>query len=248
MKSSTITAEETARREWDSIQSPDKVDVRVNARWLGNIFLPCGEGEQASEEVRATFGAFTFGDNFVIEKATMKVIHVGDREGEVITQEPNEFRRLMVKKSLLEWSLPILIERDNGWMTSECYQRVGSVAGPLMDALLNEFHKSTIVTEEEERLIDRQCAILFSEHSRGVANACEAVSMFCTLGSFWEKFGINRDNIPAVPLREYIMLKAMMRKEGEALKSKARPKNTGGTRIAGAGGKTRPSAGKRIAL
>ena len=245
MKSSTITAEDAAREEWVSMQSPDLVRVRVGVRWIGDICVPSAEEQ---ETVSAIFGIFTFGDNFVIEKATTVSVVVGDRGEEVSAQEPNEFRRLMIKKSLLSWSLPIPIERENGWMKPECYRHVSRVAGPLMDALLDEFQKTTVITENEERVIDRQSAILFSESSRGVANACEAISTFCTLGSFWEKFGINKENLPALPFREYVMLKAMMRKEGDAMRVRTKPKSSGGTKIAGPGGRPRASTGKRISL
>jgi hypothetical protein len=190
---------------------------------------------------------FTFGDNYAVERATAESIPVGNGTQSLVISEPNEYRRLMLKKNLVAWSLPIPIERAGGWITSECYEHIGNVCGPLLDALLDKFYVTTTLTEEEEFIMDRQSANLFSENSRGVANACEAVSLFCTLGSFNEKFGINREMLPVLPFREYLMLKVMGRKEGEAARQRSSPRKTSTTRVMGPGGKTRPSRGKRMA-
>ena len=247
MKSLNSTAEYIAREAAEQISDLTKVTVKIRASWRGNLLLPDNDGDI---EVKATFRTFTFGDNYAVEKATTKEIKVGDSGQTVLASEPNEYRRLMLKKNLLDWSLPVPIEREDGWMTRECYEHIGSMPAPLMDALLDEFYRTTVLSEEEDNLIDRQCAILFSENSKGVANACEAVSMFCTLGTFWEKFGLNKDVLPEVPFKEYMMLKIMTRKEGESMSQRhsSTANRHSGTKIAGPGGRTRASRGKRIAL
>jgi len=242
MKSLNTTAEDIAREAWDKVRNPNEVVVRVPVVWVGNLCLPRENGDG---EVSAVFSTFTFGDNYAVEKATAQKIQMGDRKQFIMVPEPNEYRRLMVKKNLLSWSLPIPIERENGWITPECYKRVGSVFGPLLDALVDEFYYTTIITDDEEAIMERQSAILFSENSRGVANACEAVNMFCTLGSFWEKFGLNKGELPVVPFKEYMMLKVMARKEGDSMRQRMRTSKGSPTKIA-SGGRTRPSRGRRI--
>lgn len=245
MKSLTTTAEDVARSTWESVKFPDAVRVHVPVERMGRLYLPRAEGE---ELIEAIFRVFSFGDNFSIERATVEKIPVGEMGGEILTHDPNEFRRLMLKKNLLAWSLDIPIERKNDWMTPECYARVGKVGAPLLDALLDEFQKTMSVTEDEDKMIDRQSSILFSENSSGVANACEAVNMYCTLGSFWEKFGLGRESLPDLPFREYMMLKIMMRKEGESMKTRTRNKAAPSTKVIGPGGRARASSGKKIAL
>jgi len=242
----SLTAEQVARREWEAMTEPDKVKVKVRVSQRGNVYFPDPDGP---EEEEATFSVFTFGDNHVIDKATRYEEDAGDRGDSITVTEPNEFRRLMIKKNLLDWSLGIPIEREGGWMTPECYERVSRVAAPILDAFLKEFEAKSGITEEEERIINRQSVILFSENSRGVTDACEAVSLFCTLGNYWEKFGLNRDALAYIPQREYLLLKMMIGKESDSIKTKAgRKKKTGGTRIAGPGGRTRPMGGTRIPL
>jgi len=138
--------------------------------------------------------------------------------------------------------LPVPVERDEqGWMTQASYDRVSKVPGPLMEAFVRGMERSVEITDDEENRISRQCAVLFSRTGHGVHDACEAVSMFCSLGNFWEKFGLDKEKLPAMPYREYLMLKIVMGKEGDAARVAARPARPSGTRIAGAGGRTRPS-------
>jgi hypothetical protein len=80
-----------------------------------------------------------------------------------------------------------------------------------------------------------------------VADACEAVSLFCTLGNYYEKFGLDRDRLWELPYREYLLLKMMIRQEGEARQREESRRKTSahsGTKIvAGHGGRARPSRG-----
>lgn len=242
----TLTAEQIAKREWEAMSEPDIVRVKVGVSRVGNLCLP---DSNSSDKEEAVFKVLTFGDNHILDKATRYEEVLGDRRGITTITEPNEFRRLMVKKNLLDWSLDIPIERENGWMTTECYERVSRTAAPILDAFLSEFEAKSWITEDEEKTINRQSAILFSDSSRGVADACEAVSLFCTLGNYWEKFGLGRDELREIPYREYLLLKLMIGKESDATKAKSnRATNKGGTRVAGRGGRTRPSAGRRIAM
>jgi hypothetical protein len=242
MRFSNTTVDATARDAWDRVMYPNRVSVRVPVIWIGGLCLPRKDGD---DEVSAVFSTFTFGDNYAVEHATTQKLAVGTGNQFIMVPEPNEYRRLMLKKNLLSWSLPVPIERDNGWMTPECYERVGNVCGPLLDALLDEFYQTTIITDDEEAIMDRQCALLFSENSQGVSNACEAVSMFCTLGSFWEKFGLNKGELPEVPFKEYMMLKVIARKEGDFTRKRMRPAKGSPTKIS-SGGRTRPSRARSV--
>lgn len=237
------TVDEKARDAWELVRDPTKVTIRVPVVWLGGICLPRAGGKDV---VTAVFNTFTFGDNYAAEKATMQKLPIPGSEQFVVVSEPNEYRRLMVKKNLLSWSLPISIERENGWMTPACYERVGKICAPLMEALVDEFYKTTIITEDEESIMERQSALLFSESSQGVANACEAVSLFCTLGTFWEKFGLNKKELPVVPFKEYMMLKMMTRHEGDSMRQKMRPSHKGSPTKIMSGGRTRMSRGRAV--
>jgi hypothetical protein len=241
----SITAEKIARREMMLLESPDKVPVAIRLRKVNDFLLPHREGEV---EATAVFKIWTYGDNQIIEEACK---YPCQREDGKFTDQidVNEMRRLMVKRSLMDWSLPIEIERDNGWLTPKCYEQVGKVPAPVMEALLWEFEKSFMITEKEEKTISKQCAVLFNKSSRGVSDACEAVSLFCTYGNFSEKFGIDREQLPDIPFKEYQLLRMVMGREGEAIKRESNKKDHhANTRVAMGGTKARASRGKRIAL
>ena len=212
--------------------------------WRDGMCLPSPSGDREEE---AVFSVVTFGDNHAIEKAVTSEMDVGDGRTKVSVADLNEYKRLLVKRSLLSWTLDIPVERDaSGWMTKECYERVSRIPAPLMAAFLRGLEDSMDVTDDEERRIDRQSALLFSRTGRGVADACEAVSMFCTLGNYWEKFGLNKFELPKLPYKEYLLLKIMLGKEAEASRVASRPKPGSTTKIAGAGGRVRPSRGVTV--
>lgn len=246
------TAEQIARKQCAELYDPDRVRVKVRTTWRFGFCLPDEKGEA---EESAVFATMTFGDSYAIDKATSYEVEVGEKMGgggKVTTRvtDINEYKRLLVKRNLLSWSLDIPIERDQaGWMTPACYARVSGVPAPLLDAFVRQFEESVEVTEEEEQLIARQCALLFSKTGHGVSDACEAVSRFCTLGNFSEKFGISREDLPRMPYKEFLLLKIMLGKESDSLRVQQSPKGGGSTsQIVGQGGRSRPSRGVKIPL
>jgi len=247
----SITAEQIARREIALLEAPDRVPVSITMAKVNGIMLPrkrhhVGEDTEL-RDAKAVFKIWTFGDNQIIEKACRYSKNVDGRNQEYT--DVNEMRRLMVKRSLLSWSLPIPIERENGWLTTDSYERVGSVPAPLMEALVYEFEKTFMVTESEEETVNRQCAVLFNRGGRGVTDACDAISMFCSYGNFNEKFGMSKEDMAMLPFKDYQLLRMVMTKEGESVKRDRNKKDHhAGTRIAMGGTKPRASRGKRIAL
>jgi hypothetical protein len=236
----SMAAEEVARREVELMENPGQIPVRIKMCREGGLRFPHPDGD---EEVKACFKEMTFGDNLMIEQACR---HEVDREGGKTQTEIdfNEMRRLTLKRNLLSWTLGEPIERENGWITPECYEKhIGQVEGPLVEALLDEFWKRSDLNSEEVSLINRQSAILFGKNSRGVTNACEAVRLYCTMSSQWEKFGIKEDELADMPYRKYVMLRMMISNENEATRRQSQTKKTPVTRIAGAGGRTRASRG-----
>jgi hypothetical protein len=242
MSSTDDNVEEVARRLEAAMSYPDKVGVRVQTGWVGGMCLPDPDGQ---EEEKAVFRTLTYGDNFLMEKACrFRIEGVEENEPPHYEVDVTEIRRLIVKRNLLSWTLDIPIERDGDWMTERCYGRVGSIPAPLMEAFLNEFEQSSMVTRDEEEEIRRQSVALFSPKSSGVAEACEAVSLFCTLGNYFDKFGLDREKLWGLPYREYILLKMMISEEGDAHRRDVPAPSVGSkTMIAGPGGHTRPSRG-----
>jgi hypothetical protein len=202
--------------------------------------VPDKNGE---EEVWALFRRLTCGDYWEIEQKTLMCVGEGREELRYIDNETT--KKMMIQRLLIDWNLDIALEFDDetGCLTEACYERVKKVSAPLMNALLAEYEKTNEPNEEDEAKIDRQSATLFGKDTRGVSNPCETVSLFCTLGNFWEKFGLNRFDLRKLPYREFIMLRIMMQKEAEHMRVQMRSRPRSETKIAGAGGRTRPSRG-----
>jgi len=243
-----LMGRKNARQKCAELFDPDRVTVRVKTSCRLGFCLPDKDGD---EEHTAVFATMTFGDNYAIDQATSYEVEIGEQfgSGKKITthvSDVNEFKRLIVKKNLLAWSLDIPIERDQtGWMTSDSYARVSSIPAPLLEAFVSGFEESIEVSSEEEEKISRQCSVLFSKSGHGVTDACEAISRFCTLGNFSEKFGINRDLLPKMPYKEFLLLKIVIAKESDALRVQ-QPKSQSSS--AGQGGRSRPSRSVKIPL
>jgi len=243
MAEKKLAPDELARREYEILCDPMVVRVRVPVSWRNDMCLPDSDSKMYEE---AEFKVLTFGDNHVLDKAVSYDTDIVEN-GQVMTTttatDLNEYRRLLVRRNLLKWTLDIPIERKDGWMTPECWERVKRVPAPLMDAFLERYDASSSVSKKEEEKIMRQSAVLFGKNSRGVSDACEAISLFCTLGNFWDKFGVGRGTpIHEMPLREYIMLKIVIGRENESMRISSAPKRPL-TRIAGADGRPRASRG-----
>lgn len=220
------------------LEAPDRMKVRIRATEYCGIMMPFKDGEY---EVEAVWKVMVFGDHWLLERASAYDCPWPD--GRLAQQtDVNEMRRLMVKRNLLDWNLETPIERENGWMTPECYKAVGLTHAPVLEALLDRFEESLHVSADEEEQIARQCSQLFGKSGGSVYDACEAVSLFCTLGNYSDKFGVDRDALRDMPYREYIRLKIVMNKEGDSVKRQAKVERPSNTKIiAGHGGRARPS-------
>lgn len=239
----SLTVENVARDGLNEMYDPNHVMVKVNISWHNGICIPDEDGE---EQHFAIFEVLTVGDNFAFEKATTYSVVVGvnpQTREDILTTTINthEYRRLIVKKKLVEWSLDVPIEKDRfGWLTREGYLRVSSVPAPLLDAFVSGFEEQSGITDVEENKIERQCAVLFSKHSKGVSNACEAISLFCNYGSFSEKFGSSPEDLMNMSYREFLLLKIVMSKESDSIRASSKSAS-GSSKVAGrgmGGGKT----------
>lgn len=240
----SLAVEQVARREAELRENPGQVPVRVKVRWEGSVCVPDPAGEH---EEKALFSVMTVGDHLLIEEACRYEVDRGDGRP-TYHVDFNEVRRLTLKRNLLSWTLNVPVEREGGWITSDSYERVGKVGAPLVEAFLDGFWERSMVTGDEEKTMGKQAAILFGKNSRGVSDACEGVRLYCTMSSQWDKFGIKEEELDNMPYRKYLMLRLMVGYESEAMRRDSAPKTPTGTRIAGKGGRTRPSQGKRIPL
>src|ERR1039457_3150685 len=102
-------AETEAKRVMATVFEPDIVRVKVKTSWKTGMCLPDLRGD---DEEEAVFSMMRFGDNYAIDKAVTSEIEMPGGMGNVSVSDLNEYRRLLVKRSLLSWTLDLPIERD----------------------------------------------------------------------------------------------------------------------------------------
>lgn len=233
---------EKAKSLMTKIQNPGLVFVEVGVDWIGGFPLPRESGTTIE---KGTFKELTFGDNFVIEQSCRYEEQI-DRISQ-FSIDSNEMARLTLRRTLLSWSLDIPIVREGGWITDECWERVGKVNGSLLNKFYENYMITQMISEEEEKTIGLQAGLLFNKNNRGVTGPCDAVRLYCALSSQWEKFGHKREDLEKLSWREYLMLKMMIEFEGEAM-SKAREVEKPSKVKVARGGKVVAGSGKRIPL
>jgi len=239
----TTVDEEQLRKEYQLLCHQDTVRVQVKARRHGKSWLPDADGDHS---IWAKLRRMDVGDFWMIERFTTRTEEIDGKP--IVDYDGEEMKRQILRFQLLDWNMGVpLTFDDSGRLTEECWKVVMQQPAPLVDALVTEYQSTYIVTMSEEQKIDRQCAVLFSPKTRGVDDACEAVTLFCVLGNMWEKFGINRFQIKKLPYREYVMLRMVLQREIDHRKAQTGAKRRrDAVRIAGPGGRTRPSRGITI--
>jgi len=206
----STTSREEIKREWQDLTA-STVEVTVRVKWLDDICLPDPDGDDV---VKAVFRRMEFEDSVAIDKQCTTIL---DEPDTMVVTDYDEARRMVVRRLLKSWTLDIPLECDeDGWLTDACFMRVVNLPAPLLTAMVVKYDKTNSITEEEDEKIDRQSVILFSKNSRGVSAACDAVSLFCNLSNFWEKFGLNYFDLSHIPFKTYLMLRIMIGKDSEA--------------------------------
>jgi len=233
---------------WEQPFSTGKVRVEIEVGRVGDCFVPVAGGD---EVVWAVFKGMTYGEYSRID-ADCTTAYVSVRNRMELIRDLQEMRRQIVRRMLLEWSLPISLDRDmeTGWLTDESFGCVCRLPGPLVTGLVHKYEISLDMTKKEAAVIDRQCALLFGKNARGVENPCEAVMLYCSMSNFWDEFGLSRKDLEELPYLDYIRLKVMLNQKGVHIsrQSKASDSSVPKAKIAGAGGKVRPSRGKVVRM
>jgi len=214
---------EAAEREWRALSGSELVTIKVQATKHGDICLPCGNGEL---DVWAKFARMSCGDYWDLESEVSVRVELGGGRDFTTYVDMYELRRQFVRRFLREWNLdvPLEFDKETGWLTKECFDRVGALPGPLLMFMATKYEEDVFPGEAEQLEIDKQCALLFSERSVGVAEPCETVALYCVTTNFWDKFGLNRQDLRNLSYRDFIRLRLMVHRENSALSVRHRSK------------------------
>ena len=228
-----------------TILNRDKVLVQFKFDWLNRIKLSSSE----DVDIKVLFKNMSWEDHRMLESVILLRFEGKHERDVTVVTDMIAFNSEIMRRFLKSWNVAVPLEFDEftGFLTDKCFDRVMSLPGPFIRTLVEKFEQSLDSKDDEYQLL-RQCAALFSPKSGGVANPTESVSLFCTLGNFWEKFGLNRETLEGLSYKEYTQLKYMLSKEGEARDGKMH--SSSGSRrptmVAMGGTKPRPSRGKIV--
>lgn len=161
-------------------------------------------------------------------------------------EDSEEFKKLILKYQIIDCNLDIDLEFENEILTDKSWKELLNLPAPLLSEFVNKYQDSYLMDREEEIKLERQTAILFSPNTGGVENACETIKLYCVLGNFWEKFGINRFDLKKLSYKEYIGLRMVLNNQIDRTKATQKQHKKPQTMIAGMGGRTRPSRGIQI--
>lgn len=226
MKFSNTTVDDI-KKEYRVLAMNKTIGIEILCSKHGKYLLPDKDGNKI---VSVEFKNMTVDNYWFIDKISNK--------------DYEYFKKYVFKFCLIRWNLDEILEIDNEILTDDCLNRIMKLPAPLMNAIFEKYQESYIINDEEEQEITRQSAILFSKNTSGVSDACEGITLFCVLGNFWEKFGINRFDIKNLSYKEYVMLRMILNNEVDKTKAtRRREEKKAKTMIAGPGGKTRPSRG-----
>lgn len=133
-----------------------------------------------------------------------------------------KLRIFMIKYMLHSTNVPgAFIEKNkSGSLTEESFNSIISIHPRILRCLFDivEFLPKQLDKNEEKQL-EKQCSILFGQ-GNPVSNPNPWVIIYCNLVAFWEKFGMNYEDIMKLPYETFIMLKKIMELDND-FKSKS---------------------------
>lgn len=195
----------------------DTVSVRVYVSPYQKTYLPVEEGGEAFECV---FKAMTIDDGMALDKLAFTK-KTTEKKIDISSVDYFTYRMLLLRKNLLVFG-GFIPERNNGWIVKDSWEKIKKTNAMILNSILTEYELTTMMGEDEEALLDRQAGILFSTDNGKVMNPAPGVSMYCTLSSIWDKFGISLETLKYMRSSDYAKIRAVMSKESEIMRRDAK--------------------------
>lgn len=139
-----------------------------------------------------------------------------------IDQYPKEYadtevKKLMLKYMLIKWNLNVKLEfNKEGSLTDDCLKNILNIPANVISRIIWEYEQTFYINKKDYKKLEVDAKKLFAPKSKGVDNPSKYVSLYCTLTSFWDKFGLNYFDLMKLPKTEYYGLKTVLRFENEA--------------------------------
>ena len=198
------------------IKESEEYEVTLWIVWKKDMPVIYEKEVVGAEKIVAVFDRMNHDMWSYFEKNILDVIQ-GDNEKDISTvYNFMKMRAFIVRWLLKKWSLPIELNKmNNGELTDDCFKRVMKVHPRIMGNLISCMEEHIFIQEKEKETILKQASLLFMPNSPGVTNAHEAISLYCSLSSFWDKFGLNYFDLQKLPENVLAQLKMVINAEGD---------------------------------
>ena len=156
-------------------------------------------------------------DSFRIDEMCFSVSNEGGIDTSSVDAEMARY--ITIRRCLKGWDGRVL-RTTGGWMEKEDWSRVCRFHPSALLVSFFIFRSRCAVSDDEEKLIDRQASILFATTSGTVNNPHPVISRYCAESSLWDKIGVSADRTAGVSMKDYSGMREVIRKESEIMRRK----------------------------
>jgi hypothetical protein len=181
--------------------------IKTHASLYQNILLPDSDG---NIEIKAVFNKMTVHDSLTLDRLS----YSKQDNDNISSIDYTVYRSLLLRRCLISLDENVF-ERKNGWIVEEDWNKIKNYNAMILNHIMYEFEMTTVLTEEEESQIERQSVALFGTDAGKVNNPNPSISMYCTLLSVWDKFGLNIETLKSMKNSDYLKIREIMSKEAE---------------------------------
>lgn len=189
----------------------DGSNISVAGRFVfeNNIPVLSSSGDEIVFIFRnPTYGSWKHIEEFVVEKHYDK-----HKMQDVHTYNFMLLKAFILRHLLISWSLPIDLSFDGSVLDEFSFNRVLTVHPNILRYFIDKIENMVFLSDEDKNIINKQCLMMFAKNSNGVNAPHEAISMYCTLSGFWDKFGLNYFDLECLPHDIFLKLKTILNNE-----------------------------------
>jgi len=162
------------------------------------------------------FKEFTLKDSLELDRLSYSIRNFNSFFDASFT-DYNIYRYLMMRRTIISVG-DKTFERQNGWMTKKDWDVFKTFPAPVLNYALSLYEDSFSMSEEEHKKLERETALLFGSKAGKVLDPSPGISMTFTLESLWDKFGLTKQDVENMPLKEYSKIKLILTKEAEKMR------------------------------
>jgi hypothetical protein len=219
----------------DDVFNPEGiVVVRIPVGLMPVASMCLNRELDTNTEEKAIFKVLTYGDYDAVSRAS-EVIEVRPDGSLYDAGNPFEFDRNMLYRCLISTTMiDGKLKREGGWLNKDSRELVVKLPGPIVRFIVDQYRLSYAILEQEDKALTIQSHMLFSARGQ-VSDPLPAISKFCNMSAFAEKFNMSMHNVEQMSFSDFIRLRKVMDAEADAARRKAKP-NNGATSSASFGG------------